>query len=253
MPDAQFIVIIVVMKKTIKNSKKTTISIRDELFRSEYLEDNPSFEDMYPENNEGLSVDFRDALVIFIDRIENYLNNHLSNSALYGLSIAQTELCKLGMPTDKAMNKRQVRAWKEMLMEIEPFSFMSYFDKVCEENSRPKKSIQISGLPFYQYKQDDASRSWKTLEGELKKILTNILGKLKVYKETIVCDAETTSDWNDLIKIRRVVSEYEVQTAQIKRDIKSGQLISYRPKGKKAHILDRAAVEKLYTKRKKSL
>ena len=146
---------------------------------------NPSFEDMYPVNDDALFEDFRDALVIFIDRIKNLCNNVISNSAFSELSIAHTHLCKLGMPSEKVMGKRQIRAWKNLLIEIEPLDFMYFFDKENEMNGQLQIGTSESGDIICETEKGDIPDSWHEDKNKLTQFLAEKLEKLEIYREMI--------------------------------------------------------------------
>lgn len=146
---------------------------------------NPSFEDMYPVNDDALFEDFRDALVIFIDRIKNLCNNVISNSAFSELSIAHTHLCKLGMPSEKVMGKRQIRAWKKLLMEIDSLEFMYFFDTEHEMHGQLQIGTSESGDIICEAEKGDIPDSWHEDKNKLTQFLAEKLEKLEIYREMI--------------------------------------------------------------------
>src|SRR3989339_891637 len=125
---------------------------------------NPSFEDMYPINEDALYEDFYDALVKVVYGIKNLLENDISTSSVWELACTLREMANLGMPKSSIVNERHRKAWKKMLLLTD--NTLNLLDFQNEQDAYQNKLLKkgLDGM-FYapedeRYKNSKAFSNW---------------------------------------------------------------------------------------------
>ncbi|MDD5011820.1 MAG: hypothetical protein PHQ00_06830 [Phycisphaerae bacterium] len=151
---------------------------------------NPSFEDIYPINEDALYEDFYDALVLVVYKIENLLENDVSTSSVWELTCTLQKFCALGMPKPGILNDRQQRAWKNILEKVDRYYVLCDFqaEQSAREDNTSKKPL--NGLFYCSEKQryinNKLFSNWKEHKDFIKYHFKEILPELKAIQKMLV-------------------------------------------------------------------
>ena len=79
-----------------------------------------TFEDMYPTDEEASFWEYRDALVIAVDRLETFCSKERRAGTYNTFYEAAVTLLSLGVPHEGAMPPKIISRWREVLTSFEP-------------------------------------------------------------------------------------------------------------------------------------
>jgi hypothetical protein len=175
-------------QKLFKNILPAMNLIGSELYEREEVSLSP--EEYFGTNEKATFENYRDALIILIDRIENLQKNNFSSTSVFELSEAISKMVDLGLPTKKIMTEEHILKWANILSLVDHWVYVDLLRSAEREKeyNNPSPDFEKFFHPIEYKNWPDEKEDLKTrynlylpqFKEVLKAIKKNII---KIYEE----------------------------------------------------------------------